>query len=91
VETNTLEKVWIPNEAEVLNLLDRYNYCEEDNDCATLYGKCPLSCHIAMNTKFSWTVESIVDNFWDNQESQCMYRCMEIQSVKCDNYKCVIN
>lgn len=91
VETNTLEKVWIPSKEEVINLLDKYNYCEDVVDCATLYGKCPLPCHIAVNSKFTGTVESIVDNFWNNQESQCMYKCMEIQSVKCENYKCIVN
>ena len=91
VETNTLEKVWIPNEEEVLSLLDKYNYCEIDADCTTLYGKCPLPCHIAVNNQFSWTAENIVDNFWNNQESQCMYKCMEIQTVKCDNHECIVN
>lgn len=88
---DSLEKTWNPSKEDIVSLLDRYSYCESDSDCVGIYGKCPLPCQIAINTKFSWAVDSIINNFRDNQESQCMYKCMEIKSVKCnDKYKCEV-
>lgn len=89
VETDTLEKIGIPNEEEVIQLINRYNYCEKDEECNSIYWKCPLPCHITVNNKFTKTVESIINNFWDNQKSQCTYDCIEIKKTKCENYKCI--
>lgn len=83
-----LTKIAFPNQEAVEALIEQYSYCEQDTDCVGIYGKCPLSCHIAINTKFQATVEKIIDNFWNNQESQCMYNCRKIWKVFCNNYRC---
>jgi hypothetical protein len=70
--------------------LNQYGYCEKDSDCVAIYGKCPLPCHISVNTKFSWAVDSIINNFRDNQDPQCTFKCMEIKKVECIDYKCKI-
>lgn len=86
-----LTKVWIPNKAEVENLIKQYGYCETDTDCIGIYGQCPLSCHIAINKKFQTTVEKIINNFRNNQTPQCAYKCMEIKKVSCSSeYKCIV-
>jgi len=90
VSINELVKTAIPSEAEVLSLLNTYGYCETDADCTSIYGKCPLPCHIGINAKFSWIVEKIIDNFRNGQTTQCTYKCMEIKSVKCNAYKCEV-
>lgn len=90
VSIDELIKIWNPNKEEVTNLLTQYGYCEEDADCVAIYGKCPLPCHISVNTKFSWTVDSIINNFRDNQDPQCTFKCMEIKKVECIDYKCKI-
>lgn len=90
VTIDELTKIAVPNQEAVEALIEQYSYCEQDTDCVGIYGKCPLPCHIAINTKFQATVEKIIDNFWNNQESQCAYKCMEIGKVSCNNYKCVV-
>lgn len=90
VSINELIKIWTPTKDEVTNLLNQYGYCEKAADCVAIYGKCPLPCHISVNTKFSWAVDSIINNFRDNQDPQCTYKCMEIKKVECIDYKCKI-
>ena len=37
-----LTKTGIPTQAQVEELLQRYGYCETDDDCVGIYGQCPL-------------------------------------------------
>ncbi len=85
-----LKIIWQPTQTEVETLIERYGYCETDNDCTGIYGQCPLSCQIAINKKYQTTVEKIITNFRNHQSPQCTYKCMEIKKVSCDNYKCVV-
>jgi len=84
-----LKIIWQPTQTEVENMIEKYGYCETDNDCTGIYGQCPLSCQIAINKKYQTTVEKIITNFRNHQSPQCTYKCMEIKKVSCDNYKCV--
>ena len=84
VSVNELKKTGTPTKDEVIALLSQYGYCQTDADCTGVYGKCPLPCQIAINASFSWVVESIINNFRNAQESQCMYKCMEIKKVVCN-------
>lgn len=89
VTVDKLVTVWTPKKDEVEKLIQRYAYCEKDTDCVGIYGKCPLWCHIAINTKYQSIVEKIIDNFWNNQDPQCTYKCMEIGKVVCTtNHMC---
>lgn len=81
---NELKIVWLPTTSEIETIIQRYAYCEQDTDCVGIYGKCPLWCHIAINSKFQATVEKIVDNFWNHQDPQCTYKCMKIWKVICN-------
>ena len=86
-----LTKTGIPTQAQVEELLQRYGYCETDDDCVGIYGQCPLWCHIAINKKFQTTVEKIITNFRNAQSPQCTYKCREIKKVSCSSqYKCVV-
>lgn len=91
VATDTLEKIRNATKEEVEAIIESYGFCESDEDCATTYGKCPLGCWITVNTKFLDITNQIVDNFWNTQENQCMYKCMEIWPVSCENFRCVIS
>ncbi len=92
VVIDSLTKIASPSKDEVLTLIENYNYCEKDSDCSSTYGKCPLPCHIAFNAKFSWRVEQVIDNFWNNQTNQCMYKCMEMKTLRCnEQHKCEAN
>lgn len=85
--TNVYEliKTWTPTQETVEELIKQYSYCETDDDCAAIEWKCPLPCHIAINAKYQETVEQIINNFRNNQETQCTYKCMEIASVSCNS------
>lgn len=91
VTIDELTKTGIPTQAQVEELIQRYGYCETDDDCIGIYGQCPLSCQIAINKKYQTTVEKIITNFRNAQSPQCTYKCMEIKGVTCNaSYKCVI-
>jgi len=86
-----LTKIWTPSQADVEELIQRYGFCETENDCIGIYGQCPLSCQLAINIKYQTTVEKIISNFRNAQTPQCTYKCMEIKKVGCSSeYKCVI-
>jgi hypothetical protein len=56
-----------------------------------IYGKCPLWCHITINSKHQTTVEKMIDNFRTHQDPQCMYKCTEMWKVSCNtSNKCEI-
>ena len=84
IQIKELKLIWTPNQPEIENLIQRYSYCKKDTDCTGIYGKCPLWCHIAINIKLESTVKNIIDNFWENQDSKCTYKCMEISKVFCN-------
>ncbi len=86
-----LTKIWTPSQAEVEALIQRYGFCETDNDCIGIYGQCPLSCQLAINKKYQTTVEKIITNFRNAQSPQCTYKCMEIKKVGCnERSQCVV-
>lgn len=86
-----LTKIWTPSQADVEELIQRYGFCETDNDCIGIYGQCPLSCQLAINKKYQTTVEKIITNFRNAQSPQCTYKCMEIKKVRCSSEsKCVV-
>lgn len=89
VQVEALEKITTPTQDEVEAILNTYNYCEQDSDCASFYGDCPLSCHLAVNKDKLELAQQISQNFASSQEPQCMYGCNEIVSVSCENYQCV--
>lgn len=73
VSTHKLTKSRNATQEEIENILKNYNFCEQDSDCATTYGKCPLGCWIAVNNTFLDVTNQIIDNFWNNQDTQCVY------------------
>lgn len=86
-----LTKVGTPTQTQVEELLQRYGFCETDDDCIGMYGQCPLSCQIAINKKYQTTVQKIITNFRNAQSPQCTYKCKAITKVSCNpHYKCVV-
>lgn len=91
VSIQNLTKTRNATKEEVETILKSYNYCEQDSDCATTYGKCPLECWIAVNTKFLDVSHQIIDQYRNTQENQCEYKCMEMSPVTCENSVCVFS
>jgi hypothetical protein len=88
VEINRLEKVANPTKEEVIDLLDSYRYCEADNECSIFYWECPFGCWQAVNTKHLDISQNIIKNWVNNNEPRCVYDCLAIEWVKCEEYKC---
>ena len=77
-----------PNEDEVKEILDSYNYCDQDSDCTNFVWHCPFWCFIAVNKNFSGIATNIMNNYFDVNWTYCAYGCMYIDTVKCENFKC---
>jgi hypothetical protein len=91
VSIDSLGITWYPDEDRVKELFDTYSYCEVDEDCVDFYPGCPLWCSTPVNLKYSSIAQAIADNYRNHQEDVCMYKCMEVESIKCVDYKCSSN
>ena len=84
-----LEVVGYPTVEEINDLLDSYNYCETDDDCGYWNAICPFWCYLPLNKKFIDVANNIMKNYFDINNTSCTYRCIIMNSIKCENYKCV--
>ena len=86
-----LELVRYPNIDEINEIFDSYNYCESDSDCEYIVWKCPFGCYIPVNKSFINVSNLIINNYYmNNQEEKCVYGCVAMDKVVCENYKCVM-
>ena len=77
------------SETKIRELLDRYNYCEVDDDCMVMYGTCPFGCHQFINKQYEKTVENLFDVYTRHTKEHCDYKCMALpEKVFCNNYRC---
>ncbi len=77
-----------PNVWEIKTLLDIYSYCESDSDCEYFDWECPLWCYIPTNKKYINVVRDIVSNFVNHLNERCIYDCVYMDKVVCENFKC---
>lgn len=83
-----LEVVKYPDADKINELLDSYSYCESDSDCGYFMWECPLWCYIPLNLKYMDVASSIVSNFVNHLDDRCVYGCIAMDKVVCENYKC---
>ena len=84
-----LEVVKYPDDEEIKEIFDWYNYCESDSDCWYFAWECPLWCYITLNVKYMDIASSIVWNFVNNLwDDHCVYWCLAANKSVCNNYKC---
>lgn len=80
------------SQEEIEKLIENYGYCSTDEDCTTFYAECPFGCTKAVNTKFLDISQQLISNHNElsiaRWEPICVYGCVAIQGVKCENYKC---
>jgi hypothetical protein len=65
--------------------INNANYCEIKEDCVKLEGKCPLGCSILVNKKEANKIKSLIDSY----KETCIYDCMPLGGIKCENSKCL--
>lgn len=89
VNVDKLEVIDYPSEEEVKDLLNSYNYCESDSDCGYFIGECPFWCYIPVNIKYINIASSIIYSYTRYSDpKRCVYDCIEMNKVRCENYKC---
>jgi hypothetical protein len=73
--------------------LDRWNYCEVDEDCEAFYGECPFGCHQVVNKQFVQPAQQLINDRKEKEAKkgnpQCVYSCMQLLGVQCREQKCV--
>lgn len=79
-----------PTGEEIKELLESYNYCETDDDCGYIAWECPFGCYVPLNNNFSKIAWNILDNYFDVNGKNCVYSCLYMDKVVCENYKCII-
>lgn len=88
VSTDKLEVIKYPGASEIKEIFDSYNYCESDSDCGYFMWECPLWCYIPLNIKYMDVASSIATNFVNHLDDLCVYDCLAMDKVVCENYKC---
>lgn len=83
-----LEFVDYPTEGEIKDLLDSYNYCEIDDDCTYIAWECPFGCYVPLNNKFADIAWKVLDNYFEINGKSCVYWCLYMDKIICENYKC---
>ena len=85
----------ILSEEEINQLLEQYAYCEIDEDCTSFYAECPFGCGRGINKQYLDVAQTLINNFkqhqLENDGMVCIYWCVEIQGVTCQNYKCIVH
>lgn len=88
VSIDNLEVIKYPGADEIKEIFDSYNYCESDSDCGYFMWECPLWCYVPLNIKYMDIASSIVSNFVNHLDDRCVYGCLAMDKVVCENYKC---
>ena len=78
-----------PTKEEVDDIMDRYNYCEQDDDCVSFDSWCPFSCFMTTNKTYSDIAIKIINNYFMQNDSKCIYDCLKLEWVACEDNKCV--
>ena len=91
MNADELKVVSYPDVNEIKDILESYSYCEIDDDCTYTMWECPFGCYVPFNKKFGEIPTKIMNNYFEINGKTCVYSCMYMNTVKCDNYKCVVD
>lgn len=80
---------WYPNKEEVLDIIDSYNYCETENDCADFNPGCAFDCSMSVNTLYKDLASKIVGNYNKLNGKNCVRDCKKTIQMTCEDNKCV--
>jgi hypothetical protein len=65
--------------------IDKLGYCQINEDCVEIVGKCPFGCYIYTNIKEVKKVKKLINSY----ESKCVYNCVESSGYDCVKGRCV--
>jgi len=90
VNIESLDIISNPDANWVKDILEWWNYCETDNDCMYIAWECPFGCYVPLNNNFADIAWKILDNYFDVNGKNCVYDCLYMDKVVCENYKCTM-
>jgi len=67
--------------------IEKANYCEINEDCRIISGRCPIGCYISVNKEEAERIDYLIRSI----DSSCVYECMAPKEVVCFEKKCKIN
>jgi len=87
---DNIENIWYTDSTWVKEILEWWNYCEVDDDCAYIAWECPFGCYVPLYKDFADIAWKVMENYFDINGKSCVYGCLYIDKVSCENYKCVM-
>lgn len=90
VNLNELKVVSYPDIDWIKDILESYSYCETDDNCTYTMWECPFGCYVAYNKQFGEIPSKIIDNYFEINGKTCVYDCMYMDKIVCENYKCTM-
>lgn len=61
-------------------------YCEQDEECVVIRGKCPYACFVAVNEDEVNSIETYIESL----PGDCALRCMPEGAAACDAGRCTL-
>lgn len=90
VNIDNIENIWYTDSTWVKEILEWWNYCETDDDCAYVAWECPFGCYVTLYKDFADIAWKVVENYFDINGKSCVYSCLYMDKVVCENYKCTM-
>ena len=88
ISIDNIENIWYTDSTWVKDILEWWNYCETDNDCAYILWECPFGCFVPLYKDFADIAWKVLDNYFEINDKSCVYGCLYMDKVICENYKC---
>lgn len=85
-----LEVAWYPNIEWIQSVIEKYKYCESDDDCSAFSPWCPIWCYISVNKWYLDISQKITDNYLHQNGSTCVYDCQKHEWVVCEENRCTV-
>lgn len=90
VSIDNIENIWYANSTWINEILEWWNYCEVDDDCIYIAWECPFGCYVPLYKDFADIAWKVMENYFDINGKTCVYNCLYMDKVVCENYKCTM-
>lgn len=90
VSIEKLENIWYADSTWVKEILEWWNYCEVDDDCAYIVWECPFGCFVPLYKDFVDIAWKVMENYFGVNGKSCIYDCPYMDKAVCENYRCIM-
>lgn len=88
INIDDIEVIGFMDSTWVKEFFESHNYCESDDDCAYIAWECPFGCYVPLYKDFADIAWKVMDHYFDINWKTCVYKCLYMDKVVCENYKC---